>query len=69
MNKSQIIFEASQDLYTMAEKTKNLIERRGVLSAAKQLLQKAGPAYTDKDKLNKLIIQIDTELKKLSNMG
>jgi hypothetical protein len=67
--KSIVLFDAGQDLYTMAEKTKNLIERRGVLSAAKQLLQKAGPAYTDKDKLNKLIIQIDTELKKLSNMG
>jgi hypothetical protein len=68
-NKSQIIFDASQDLYTMAEKTKNLIERRGILSAAKQLLQKAAPAYPDKDKLNKSINQIETELKKLSNMG
>jgi hypothetical protein len=69
INKSQIIFEASQDLYTMAEKTKNLIERRGILSAARQLLQKAAPAYQDKDKLNKSINQIETELKKLSNMG
>lgn len=68
-NRSQIIFDASQDLYTMAEKTKNLIERRGILSAARQLLQKAAPAYPDKDRLNKSINQIETELKKLSNMG
>ncbi len=67
--KSQILFDEGQNLYTFAEKTKNLIERRGVLSAARQLLQKAAPVYTDKDKLNKLINQIDTELKKLSNMG
>src|SRR5450432_123397 len=67
--KSLVLFDAGQDLYTMAEKTKNLIERRGVLASANQLLQKAGPAYTDKDKLNKLMNQIDAELKKLSNMG
>ena len=67
--KSLVLFDAGQDLYTMAEKTKNLIERRGVLASAKQLLQKAGPAFTDKDKLNKLMTQIDAELKKLSNMG
>jgi hypothetical protein len=53
----------------MAGKTKNLIERRGILSAAKQLLQKSSDAYPDKEKLNKTIIQIDAELKKLSNMG
>ena len=67
--KSLVLFEAGQDLYTMAGKTKNLIERRGVLSAAKQLLQKSSIDYPDKDKLNKMINQIDAELKKLSNMG
>jgi len=67
--KALILFEAGQDLYTVAEKTKNLIERRGILSAAKQLLQKSSIAYPDKDKLNKSINQIDAELKKLSNMG
>jgi len=67
--KASVLYEAGLDLYTMAEKTKNLIERRGILSAAKQLLQKSGIAYPDKDKLNKTINQIDAELKKLSNMG
>ncbi|HMF70876.1 MAG TPA: hypothetical protein VK616_05355 [Flavitalea sp.] len=67
--KSLVLFEAGQDLYTMAGKTKNLIERRGVLSAAKQLLQKSSIDFPDKDKLNKMINQIDAELKKLSNMG
>jgi hypothetical protein len=67
--KAQLLFEEGQDLYTMAEKTKNLIERRGILSAARLLLQKAAPAYPDKDKMNKSINQIETELKKLSNMG
>jgi hypothetical protein len=67
--KSLLLFDEGQDLYTLAEKTKNLIERRGILSAAKQLLQKAAPAYPEKEKLNKLINQIDTEYKKLSNMG
>ena len=67
--KAQILFDAGQDLYTMAEKTRNLIERRGVLSAARQLLQKSAIAYPDKDKLNKTINLIDAEIKKLSNMG
>jgi hypothetical protein len=67
--RAQILFDEGQELYTMAEKTKNLIERRGILSSSKQLLQKAVPAFTEKDKLNKLINQIDTEVKKLSNMG
>jgi len=67
--KSLVLYEASEDMYTMAEKTKNLIERRGILSAGKQLLQKSSIAYPDKDKLNKMISQIDAELKKLSNMG
>ncbi len=67
--KSLVLFEEGQNLYTLAEKTKNLIERRGILSAARQLLQKAVPSYPDKDKINKSINQIDTELKKLSNMG
>jgi hypothetical protein len=67
--KALILYEAGEDMYTMAEKTKNLIERRGILSAAKQLLQKSSIAYPDKDKLNKTINQIDAELKKLSNMG
>ena len=67
--KALVLYEAGQDLYTMAGKTKNLIERRGVLSAAKQLLQKSSTDYPDKDKLNKMINQIDAELKKLSNMG
>jgi len=67
--KALVLYEAGEDMYTMAEKTKNLIERRGILSAAKQLLQKSSIAYPDKDKLNKMINQIDAELKKLSNMG
>lgn len=67
--KSQLLFDEGLNLYAMAEKTKNLIERRGILSAARQLLQKAAPDFPDKDKLNKSINQIDTELKKLSNMG
>lgn len=67
--KSLVLFEAGEDLYTMAGKTKNLIERRGILSATKQLLQKLSAIYPDKEKLNKMIIQIDAELKKLSNMG
>ncbi|HEY2648959.1 MAG TPA: hypothetical protein VGI38_07180 [Puia sp.] len=67
--KSQLLFDEGMDLYTMAEKTKNLIERRGILSAARQLLEKAAPDFSDKDKLNRSINQIDTELKKLSNMG
>ncbi|HTE27510.1 hypothetical protein [Flavitalea sp.] len=67
--KALVLYEAGQDLYTMAGKTKNLIERRGVLSAAKHLLQKSSIDYPDKDKLNKMINQIDAELRKLSNMG
>ena len=67
--KSLVLFEAGEDLYAMAGKTKNLIERRGILSAAKQLLQKLNVTYPDKEKLNKMILQIDAELKKLSNMG
>lgn len=67
--KSVVLFEAGQDLYAMAEKSKNLIERRGILAAAKQLLLKATPSYPDKDKLNKSMKDIDTELKKLSNMS
>jgi hypothetical protein len=67
--KAVTLFEAGEDLYGMAEKTKNLIERRGILSAARQLLQKSSNAYPDKDKLNKTINQIDTEVRKLSNMG
>lgn len=67
--KAQVLFDAGQDLYTTAEKTKNLIERRGILSAAKQLLQKSANAYPDKDKLNKAIKEIDAEIRKLSNMG
>ncbi|HEX4849775.1 MAG TPA: hypothetical protein VFV08_03165 [Puia sp.] len=67
--KAQILFDASQDLYTTAQKTKNLIERRGILSAAKQMLQQSSTAYPEKDKLNKAMNQIDSELKKLSNMG
>jgi hypothetical protein len=67
--KAQVLFDAGQDLYTTAEKTKNLIERRGILSAAKQVLQKSAGAYPDKDKLNKAINQIDVEIRKLSNMG
>jgi hypothetical protein len=67
--KALVLYEAGEDMYSMAEKTKNLIERRGILSAAKQLFQKSSIAYPDKDKLNKTINQIDAELKKLSNMG
>ena len=67
--KAQTIFEASQDLYAAAEKNKNLIERRGILSACKLLIQKALPNFPDKDKINKSVQQIDAELKKLSNMS
>ncbi len=67
--KSAVLFEAGQDLYNKAESTKNLIERRGILSSAKMIFEKSKPAYPDAEKLNKSINQIDIELKKLSNMG
>ena len=67
--KATDFFDAGQDVYATAEKTKNLLERRGMLSVARQLMQKAAPAYPDKDKLNKTISQIELELKKLSNMS
>ena len=67
--KAVTLFEAGQELYTTGEKTKNLIERRGILFAARQVLQKSAVNYPDKDKLNKILEQINTELKKLSNMG
>jgi len=67
--KAVTLFEAGQDLYTTGEKTKNLIERRGILFAARQVLQKSAVSYPDKDKLNKILEQINAELKKLSNMG
>jgi hypothetical protein len=67
--KATVLFDAGQDVYATSQKTKNLIERRGLLIAARQLLQQAAPAYPDKDKLNKSVILIDTEIKKLSNMG
>ena len=67
--KAVTLFEAGQELYATGEKTKNLIERRGILFAARQVLQKSAVNYPDKDKLNKTLEQINTELKKLSNMG
>jgi hypothetical protein len=67
--KATVLYDAGQDVYVTAEKTKNLIERRGLLIAARQLLQQAAPAYPDKDKLNKSANLIETEIKKLSNMG
>jgi hypothetical protein len=67
--KAVVLFEAGQDLYNKAETTKNPIEKRGILFSAKQIFEKSKPAYPDADKLNKTILQIDTELRKLSNMG
>jgi hypothetical protein len=67
--KAAVLFEAAQDLYNKAETTKNLIERRGILSSSRLIFEKSKPAYADPDKLNKAVNQIDTELKKLSNMG
>jgi hypothetical protein len=67
--KSAVLFEAGQDLYNKAETTKNLIERRGILSSAKMIFEKSKPGNPDVERLNKSINQIDIELKKLSNMG
>lgn len=67
--KAVVLFEAGTDLYNKAENTKNLIEKRGILSSAKELFQKSSPAYPEGEKVNKAIKQIDVELKKLSNMG
>jgi hypothetical protein len=67
--KAVVLFEAGQDLYNKAEITKNPIERRGILISAKLVFEKSKPSYPDADKMNKTIIQIDAELKKLSNMG
>ncbi len=67
--KAIVLFDAGSELYNKAEATKNLIEKRGVLSSARELFQKSSPAYPEADKVNKAIKQIELELKKLSNMG
>lgn len=66
---AQLLFDTGQDLYAAAEKTKNLIERRGMLVAVRQILLKSSPGYPDKEKLNKSMLQVENELRKLSNMG
>ncbi len=67
--KAAVMFDMGQDLYNTASKTKNLIEKRGILSAAKMVFQKSQDAYPDPDKVKKAIMQIDAELKRLSNIG
>jgi hypothetical protein len=67
--KAVVLFEAGQDLYNKAEATKSPIEKRTVLSCSRQILEKAKPAYPDADRINKMINQIDQELRKLSNIG
>ncbi|MBS1948754.1 MAG: hypothetical protein JST47_13405 [Bacteroidetes bacterium] len=67
--KATLLFETGQALYEKAEGTKNLIERRGILSSAKDVLEKSSPSYPDGDKVNKILKKVDNELKKLSNMG
>lgn len=68
-SKATVLFEAGENLYTTASKTKNLIEKRGILSAAKSIFEKSQGAYPNPDKVKKNITQIDAELKRLSNIG
>ncbi|HVM86774.1 MAG TPA: hypothetical protein VMT76_01210 [Puia sp.] len=67
--KATVLFETGQSLYDKAQNTKNLIEKRGILSSAKDVFEKSSPNYPDGDKVNKILKKIDNELKKLSNMG
>lgn len=67
--KATLLYDSGEDLMNTAAKTKNLLERRGILSAARQILQKSQGAYPDPDKVKKAIQQIDSDLKRLSNMG
>jgi len=67
--KASFLFDAAEDLYKRAEGTRNLIERRGILSSARLLFERSRPAYPDADKVNQAINQIDMELKRLVNMG
>lgn len=68
-NKAMVLFDAAQDLYNNAEKTKIPIEKRTILNSAKFLFQKSSAAYPEPDKVKKAIIQIDTELYQLAHMG
>ena len=67
--KASFLFDAAEDLYKKAEGTRNLIERRGILSSARLLFERSRSGYPDVDKVNQAINQIDMELKKLVNMG
>ena len=67
--KATLLYESGEDLVNTAAKTKNLLERRGILSAARMIFQKSQGAYPDPDKVKKAIQQIDSDLKRLSNMG
>jgi hypothetical protein len=66
--KAVVYFEAGESLYTTATKTKNLIEKRGILTSAKLMYDKAKTGSTA-EKARKQIEQIDAELKRLRNIG
>jgi hypothetical protein len=66
--KAVVYFEAGESLYTTASKTKNLIEKRGILMSAKLMYDKAKAGSTA-EKAKKQIEQIDAELKRLRNIG
>lgn len=66
--KAVVYFEAGESLYTTASKTKNLIEKRGILTSAKLMYDKAKTGSTA-EKAKKQIEQIDAELKRLRNIG
>ena len=66
--KAVVYFEAGESLYTTATKTKNMIEKRGILTAAKQMYDKA-KAGSPAEKAKKQIELIDAELKRLRNIG
>jgi hypothetical protein len=69
VKKAAVLFDAGLELYNKAEVTGNVIEKRGILVAARLVIEKSKPAYPDGEKLNKAIIQIDKELKRLYSIG
>lgn len=69
VQKASLLFETGEELYNKAQKTKNLIERRGILSSAKEVFEKSGPNFPDGAKMKEWMKKIDTELRRLSNMG
>lgn len=69
VQKASLLFETGEELYNKAQKTKNLIEKRGILSSAKDIFEKSGPNYPDVAKVKNLLKKIEDELKKLYNMG